>query len=184
MLYMIAMSFTDWGLLRKTLHVVGLANYAAIFADPVFLKSLGQHREVRGLRRAGRHRPQPVHRPPPRPRAEGEGHLSTDLRPPLHHARGGRRVGLALDVPVAAPRHHQRGLRLRGPAGPGVPQQPHAGPSVDPCRQRVDRARLLHDRLPRGDPDHPVQHHGGRAHRRRIGAAGFSAGSPFPFSCR
>jgi multiple sugar transport system permease protein len=40
MLYMIAMSFTDWGLLRKTLHVVGLANYAAIFADPVFLKSL------------------------------------------------------------------------------------------------------------------------------------------------
>ena len=40
MLYMIAMSFTDWGLLRKTLHVVGLANYEAIFADPVFLKSL------------------------------------------------------------------------------------------------------------------------------------------------
>jgi multiple sugar transport system permease protein len=40
MLYMIAMSFTDWGLLRKTLHVVGLANYAAILADPVFLKSL------------------------------------------------------------------------------------------------------------------------------------------------
>ena len=40
MLYMIAMSFTDWGLLRKTLHVVGMANYAAIFADPVFLKSL------------------------------------------------------------------------------------------------------------------------------------------------
>ena len=40
MLYMIAMSFTDWGLLRKTLHFVGLANYTAIFADPVFLKSL------------------------------------------------------------------------------------------------------------------------------------------------
>jgi multiple sugar transport system permease protein len=40
MLYMIAMSFTDWGLLRKTVHVVGLANYASIFADPVFLKSL------------------------------------------------------------------------------------------------------------------------------------------------
>ena len=40
MLYMIAMSLTDWGLLRKTLHFVGLANYAAIFADPVFLKSL------------------------------------------------------------------------------------------------------------------------------------------------
>ena len=40
MLYMIAMSFTDWGLLRKTLHVVGLTNYRAIFADPVFLKSL------------------------------------------------------------------------------------------------------------------------------------------------
>jgi multiple sugar transport system permease protein len=40
MLYMIAMSFTDWGLLRKTLHVVGIANYKAILADPVFLKSL------------------------------------------------------------------------------------------------------------------------------------------------
>ena len=40
MLYMIAMSFTDWGLLRRTLHVVGIANYEAIFADPVFLKSL------------------------------------------------------------------------------------------------------------------------------------------------
>ena len=40
MLYMIAMSFTDWGLLRKTLHVVGMANYKAILADPVFLKSL------------------------------------------------------------------------------------------------------------------------------------------------
>jgi multiple sugar transport system permease protein len=40
MLYTIAMSFTDWGLLRKTVHVVGLANYASIFADPVFLKSL------------------------------------------------------------------------------------------------------------------------------------------------
>ncbi len=40
MLYMIAMSFTDWGLLRKTVHVVGLANYKSIFADPVFLKSL------------------------------------------------------------------------------------------------------------------------------------------------
>jgi multiple sugar transport system permease protein len=40
MLYMIAMSFTDWGLLRKTVHVVGLANYASIFTDPVFLKSL------------------------------------------------------------------------------------------------------------------------------------------------
>jgi multiple sugar transport system permease protein len=40
MLYMIAMSFTDWGLLRRTVHVVGLANYASIFADPVFVKSL------------------------------------------------------------------------------------------------------------------------------------------------
>ncbi len=39
-LYMIAMSFTDWGLLRRKLHFVGLANYATIFADPVFLKSL------------------------------------------------------------------------------------------------------------------------------------------------
>ena len=40
MLYMIAMSFTDWGLLRKAVHVVGLANFKSIFADPVFLKSL------------------------------------------------------------------------------------------------------------------------------------------------
>ena len=40
MLYMIAMSFTDWGLLRKAIHFVGLANYASIFSDPVFLKSM------------------------------------------------------------------------------------------------------------------------------------------------
>ncbi len=39
-LYMVAMSFTDWGLLRRTLHFVGLTNYVAIFSDPVFLKSL------------------------------------------------------------------------------------------------------------------------------------------------
>jgi len=40
MLYMMAMSLTDWGLLRKTLHFVGLANYAAVLADPVFLQAL------------------------------------------------------------------------------------------------------------------------------------------------
>jgi len=40
MLYMMAMSLTDWGLLRKVLRFVGFSNYATIFADPVFLKSL------------------------------------------------------------------------------------------------------------------------------------------------
>ncbi|MCE1195577.1 sugar ABC transporter permease [bacterium] len=41
MIYMLAMSFTDWGLLRKELHFVGLGNYKAVLTDPVFLKSLG-----------------------------------------------------------------------------------------------------------------------------------------------
>ncbi len=41
MIYMLAMSFTDWGLLRKELHFIGLANYKTVLTDPVFLKSLG-----------------------------------------------------------------------------------------------------------------------------------------------
>jgi multiple sugar transport system permease protein len=41
MLYMLVMSFSDWGLLRKQTHFIGLKNYATIFADPVFLKALG-----------------------------------------------------------------------------------------------------------------------------------------------
>jgi multiple sugar transport system permease protein len=41
MIYMLAMSFTDWGLLRKELHFIGIANYKTVLTDPVFLKSLG-----------------------------------------------------------------------------------------------------------------------------------------------
>ena len=41
MLYMLAMSFTDWGLLRKTLKFIGLENYRGLFADAAFLQSLG-----------------------------------------------------------------------------------------------------------------------------------------------
>ena len=41
MIYMLAMSFTDWGLLRKELHFIGLENYKTVLTDPVFLKSLG-----------------------------------------------------------------------------------------------------------------------------------------------
>ncbi len=41
MLYMLAMSFTDWGLLRKSLKFIGLENYRGLFADAVFLQSLG-----------------------------------------------------------------------------------------------------------------------------------------------
>ena len=41
MLYMLAMSFTDWGLLRKTLKFIGLENYRGLFADAVFLQALG-----------------------------------------------------------------------------------------------------------------------------------------------
>ena len=44
-LYMLAMSLTDWGLLRKTLHFVGVANYRGILADPVFLRSLANTAE-------------------------------------------------------------------------------------------------------------------------------------------
>jgi multiple sugar transport system permease protein len=41
MLYMMAMSLTDWSVLRKALHFVGLDSFRAIFADPVFLQTLG-----------------------------------------------------------------------------------------------------------------------------------------------
>lgn len=41
MIYMLAMSFTDWGLLRKGVRFVGFANYKTVLTDPVFLKSLG-----------------------------------------------------------------------------------------------------------------------------------------------
>jgi multiple sugar transport system permease protein len=40
MLYMLIMSFTDWGLLRKVVKFVGIGNYQYILSDPVFLKSL------------------------------------------------------------------------------------------------------------------------------------------------
>lgn len=41
MVYMLAMSFTDWGLLRKELHFIGFENYKTVLTDLVFLKSLG-----------------------------------------------------------------------------------------------------------------------------------------------
>jgi multiple sugar transport system permease protein len=41
MLYMMAMSLTDWSVLRKTLHFRGLENFRTIFADPVFRQTLG-----------------------------------------------------------------------------------------------------------------------------------------------
>lgn len=41
MLYMLAMSFTDWGLLRRTVKFIGFKNYELLFTDPVFLQSLG-----------------------------------------------------------------------------------------------------------------------------------------------
>jgi len=41
MLYMFAMSFTDWGLLRKAVKFIGFDNYRDIFKDPVFLQALG-----------------------------------------------------------------------------------------------------------------------------------------------
>lgn len=41
MIYMLAMSFTDWGLLRKELHFIGLSNYKTVLADPVFQQALG-----------------------------------------------------------------------------------------------------------------------------------------------
>lgn len=41
MLYMLAMSFTDWGLLRREMHFIGIRNYVGLFADPAFTASLG-----------------------------------------------------------------------------------------------------------------------------------------------
>ncbi len=41
MLYMMAMSFTDWGLLRKVIKFIGIENYRTVIADPVFQKALG-----------------------------------------------------------------------------------------------------------------------------------------------
>ncbi len=41
MLYMLAMSFTNWGLLRRAVKFIGFKNYEVLFADPVFLQSLG-----------------------------------------------------------------------------------------------------------------------------------------------
>ena len=41
MLYMVAMSLTDWSLMRKTLKFVGLANYQTVLSDPVFRQALG-----------------------------------------------------------------------------------------------------------------------------------------------
>src|SRR5512137_2768755 len=41
MLYMMAMSLTDWSVLRKALHFVRFANFRTIFRDPVFLQTLG-----------------------------------------------------------------------------------------------------------------------------------------------
>lgn len=41
MLYMMAMSFTDWGLLRKVIKFIGFENYRTVLTDPVFLKALG-----------------------------------------------------------------------------------------------------------------------------------------------
>lgn len=41
MLYMMAMSFTNWGLMRKVTTFIGFENYKTVLSDPVFLKSLG-----------------------------------------------------------------------------------------------------------------------------------------------
>jgi multiple sugar transport system permease protein len=41
MLYMTAMSFTDWSLMRKVLKFVGFANYRTVLGDPVFRQALG-----------------------------------------------------------------------------------------------------------------------------------------------
>lgn len=40
MVYSMAMSFTDWNLLKKNINFVGLNNYIKIFNDPVFVTSL------------------------------------------------------------------------------------------------------------------------------------------------
>ncbi|PKL05659.1 MAG: ABC transporter permease [Spirochaetae bacterium HGW-Spirochaetae-9] len=41
MLYMMAMSFTNWGLLRKVTKFIGIENYRIVLSDPVFRKALG-----------------------------------------------------------------------------------------------------------------------------------------------
>jgi multiple sugar transport system permease protein len=41
MLSMLGLSFTNWGLLRKTLRFIGFTNYATILGDQVFLQALG-----------------------------------------------------------------------------------------------------------------------------------------------
>lgn len=41
MLYMMAMSFTNWGLMRKVTRFIGFENYKTVLSDPVFLQSLG-----------------------------------------------------------------------------------------------------------------------------------------------
>lgn len=41
MIYMTAMSFTNWGLLRRKSEFIGLENYVNVLSDPVFLKALG-----------------------------------------------------------------------------------------------------------------------------------------------
>ena len=183
MLYMMAMSLTDWSLLRKTLHFVGLENFRADLRRPGIPPVAGQHRPVRGLRRADRHRPQPRPRPPARPRTEGQGPVPVHLCPALHHPRGGGQLGLALDVPDAAPRHPERGPGDARTARHGVPQQSHPGPSFDSRRQRLDRARLLHDRVPGGHPDHSAGLHRGGPDRRRIGAEDPDRQSCSPSSC-
>ena len=40
MLYMMAMSFTNWGLMRKVTIFIGLENYKTVLSDPVFLQAL------------------------------------------------------------------------------------------------------------------------------------------------
>lgn len=40
-LYMMAMSFTNWGLMRKVTRFIGFENYKTVLSDPVFLQSLG-----------------------------------------------------------------------------------------------------------------------------------------------
>ena len=41
MLYMMAMSFTNWGLMRKVTRFIGFENYKTVLSDPVFQQSLG-----------------------------------------------------------------------------------------------------------------------------------------------
>ena len=41
MFYAMVMGLTDWGLVARNIHFVGLQNFKTIFADPVFIKALG-----------------------------------------------------------------------------------------------------------------------------------------------